>query len=261
MDRAKLAIKASVKQWEKYWEVIDRRWEGQLHKHLHVAGLPTNEEGRERDVDSVVKVRLLEQFLQVLVVMMVTMRARRGGGTSGAIEELVALVRVLGRWLIGVVPHAKDIAPSKSLPSVGYSRKSYPSHLPRLARGKLVHFHGWKSLALPSVGREKWCLRDFADTQEGCEIFSQQQAKLLPSRGICRATSEGDTPYCTKRLRNHFATKGKCSKSGCYDCHQEYALWQILFAFLLAIRIYSWQMTSKLFPRFLKALLSLDLLW
>ena len=23
----------------------------------------------------------------------------------------------------------------------------------------------------------------------------------------------------------------KCSKSVCYDCHQEYALWQILFAF------------------------------
>ncbi|RVW41784.1 hypothetical protein CK203_107205 [Vitis vinifera] len=35
MDRAKLAIKASVKQWEKYWEVIDRRWESQLHSHLH----------------------------------------------------------------------------------------------------------------------------------------------------------------------------------------------------------------------------------
>ena len=33
MDRAKSAIKASVKQWEKYWEVIDRRWEGQLHRH------------------------------------------------------------------------------------------------------------------------------------------------------------------------------------------------------------------------------------
>ncbi|RVW25997.1 hypothetical protein CK203_116828 [Vitis vinifera] len=37
MDRAKLAIKASVKQWEKYWEVIDRKWEGQLHRHLHAA--------------------------------------------------------------------------------------------------------------------------------------------------------------------------------------------------------------------------------
>ena len=42
MDRAKLAIKASVKQWEKYWEVIDRRWEGQLHRHLHVAGNKKN---------------------------------------------------------------------------------------------------------------------------------------------------------------------------------------------------------------------------
>ena len=31
--------------------------------------------------------------------------------------------------------------------------------------------------------------------------------------------------------------------------------------FLLAIRVYSWQMTSKLCPRFLIALLSLDLLW
>ena len=38
MDKAKLAIKASVKQWEKYWDVIDRRWESQLNRHLHVAG-------------------------------------------------------------------------------------------------------------------------------------------------------------------------------------------------------------------------------
>ena len=38
IDGAKLAIKASIKQWEKYWEVIDRRWEGQLHRHLHAAG-------------------------------------------------------------------------------------------------------------------------------------------------------------------------------------------------------------------------------
>ena len=38
MDRAKLAIKASIKQWEKYWEVIDKRWEGQLHRHLHATG-------------------------------------------------------------------------------------------------------------------------------------------------------------------------------------------------------------------------------
>ena len=30
--------------------------------------------------------------------------------------------------------------------------------------------------------RRKWCLRDFADTQESCEIFSQQQVKLAGLR-------------------------------------------------------------------------------
>ena len=35
MGKVKLVIKASVKQWKKYWEVIDRRCEDQLHKHLH----------------------------------------------------------------------------------------------------------------------------------------------------------------------------------------------------------------------------------
>ena len=44
----------------------------------------------------VIKVRLLEQFLQVLVVMMVTMGAVGGVvALVGAMEELVALVRVL----------------------------------------------------------------------------------------------------------------------------------------------------------------------
>ena len=42
MDRAKLAIKASVKHWERYWEVIDKRWANQLHKHLHAAGNTKN---------------------------------------------------------------------------------------------------------------------------------------------------------------------------------------------------------------------------
>ncbi|RVW83578.1 hypothetical protein CK203_039301 [Vitis vinifera] len=37
IDKVKLAIKASIKQWEKYREVIDKRWEGQLHKRLHAA--------------------------------------------------------------------------------------------------------------------------------------------------------------------------------------------------------------------------------
>ena len=38
MDRAKLSFKVSVNQWKKHWEVIDRRWESQLHKYLHVVG-------------------------------------------------------------------------------------------------------------------------------------------------------------------------------------------------------------------------------
>ena len=52
----------------------------------------------------VVKVRFLEQFLQVLVVMMMTMRAV-GGVVSfvGAIKELVALVRVLEKIVALVV--------------------------------------------------------------------------------------------------------------------------------------------------------------
>ncbi|KAL6332874.1 hypothetical protein AAG906_019386 [Vitis piasezkii] len=48
---------------------------------------------------------------------------------------------------------ALAIQESKSLPSVGYSRKSYlQTTSQRLARGKLVHLHGRRSLALPSVG-------------------------------------------------------------------------------------------------------------
>ena len=37
MDRAKSAIKASVKHCKRYWEVIDIRWANQLHRHLHAA--------------------------------------------------------------------------------------------------------------------------------------------------------------------------------------------------------------------------------
>ena len=42
MDRATLAIKTSVKHWERYWEVIDERWANQLHRHLHAAGNTKN---------------------------------------------------------------------------------------------------------------------------------------------------------------------------------------------------------------------------
>ncbi|RVX01237.1 Disease resistance-like protein DSC2 [Vitis vinifera] len=149
----------------------------------------------------------------------------------------------------GVVPHAKDIAPeSKSLPSVGNSRKSYLEvTYQRLARGKLVHFHGWKSLALPSVGPakttelcilalgtfpgnlsskeleqasggfrshfagEKWCLRNFRRhpkrvaklfrktklSSPGCKVGFHLEF-LASSRGMVRASSEGETPLLYK---------------------------------------------------------------
>ena len=42
MDRAKLTIKASVKHWKMYWEVIDIRWVNQLHRHLHAIGNTKN---------------------------------------------------------------------------------------------------------------------------------------------------------------------------------------------------------------------------
>ncbi|RVW11748.1 hypothetical protein CK203_089739 [Vitis vinifera] len=73
---------------------------------------------------------------------------------------------------------------SKSLPSVGYFRKSYLQVTSqRLARGKLVDLHGRRSLALPSVGpggNPQHCTK-------GCEIISQQKGdfaalcKILPS--------------------------------------------------------------------------------
>ncbi|KAL6310740.1 hypothetical protein AAG906_028212 [Vitis piasezkii] len=45
---------------------------------------------------------------------------------------------------------------SKSLPSVGYSRKSYlQTTSQKLARDKLVHLHGQRSLALPIVGEHR----------------------------------------------------------------------------------------------------------
>nr|CAN75043.1 hypothetical protein VITISV_042110 [Vitis vinifera] len=85
---------------------------------------------------------------------------------------------------------------SKSLSSVGYSRKSYPEVTSqRLARARII----WTSESAPKVAT---------------------------------------TVVIKNRLFGRFS-----------------------LLFLLAIRIHSWQMTSKLCPRFLIALLSLDLLW
>ncbi|RVX02586.1 hypothetical protein CK203_016565 [Vitis vinifera] len=231
---------------------------------------------------------------------------------------------------------AEDTTPteeSKSLPSVGYSRKSYPEVTSqRLARGKLVHFHGWKSLALPSVGpakTTKLCILAFGTfpgnlsskeleeasgtisqekngvceisqtpkraaklfrntelSSQGCEVgfhlevpssllaawfVHRQKEKHLTVQKCCEITSQqkGDFATLCKMLPSarsdwlvmavtssfqlriahrfkhwivdflsfemvysmHHLDFRKCSKSGCYDCHQEYALWQILFAF------------------------------
>ncbi|RVW57873.1 MLO-like protein 6 [Vitis vinifera] len=240
----------------------------------------------------------------------------------------------------------------QSLPSVGNSRKSYLEvTYQRLARGKLVHFHGWKSLALPSVGLAKTtelcilALGTFPGNLSSKELeapersilgFRQQKSngkylpmsvasfgrlqepfrrrKVVPAkfrrhpRGLrnyfarpsylhqaakLASILKFPAPFsrhgsCIVRRRNTLLYKSvakfsqqkvdsaalqsdwlvmaatssfqlqiahrlkhwivdflsfemvyslhhldfrKCSKSGCYDCHQEYAPWQILFAF------------------------------
>ncbi|KAL6340575.1 hypothetical protein AAG906_010483 [Vitis piasezkii] len=147
---------------------------------------------------------------------------------------------------------------SKSLPSVGYSTKSYLSHLPRLARGKLVHLHGWKSLALPSVGPSDSKVEngvcEILQTLKKGEITWQQKGdfatlwKMLPSAQsdwLAMAANSLFQLRITHHLKHwiadflsfemvysmHQLDFRKCSKSGCYDCHQEYASWQILFTF------------------------------
>nr|CAN75003.1 hypothetical protein VITISV_014929 [Vitis vinifera] len=76
---------------------------------------------------------------------------------------------------------------SKSLPSVGYSRKSYlPTTSQRLARDKLVHLYGWRSLALSSVGPGS-----FRRTPQHCAkwVLSHpgrryQMIRIRPSREV-----------------------------------------------------------------------------
>nr|CAN75329.1 hypothetical protein VITISV_030845 [Vitis vinifera] len=78
---------------------------------------------------------------------------------------------------------------SKSLPSVGYSRKSYlQTTSQRLARGKLVHLNRWRSLALPSVGP------------------GEHRGTVQKNISKCRSQISGSfrrTPrHCAKWLRN-----------------------------------------------------------
>nr|CAN76277.1 hypothetical protein VITISV_032229 [Vitis vinifera] len=94
---------------------------------------------------------------------------------------------------------------SKSLPSVGYSRKSYlQTTSQRLARDKLVHLNGWRSLALPSVG-PGGLQRDFGDLD--IKYLKKNISKYLKKNiSKCRLHISGSfrkTPrHCAKWLRN-----------------------------------------------------------
>ncbi|RVW64282.1 hypothetical protein CK203_052282 [Vitis vinifera] len=71
------------------------------------------------------------------------------------------------------------------------ARKSYLEvTYQRLARGKLVHFHGWKSLALPSVGPAKTtelCILALG-TFPGNPISKELEKELLPENMLPRGT-------------------------------------------------------------------------
>ncbi|RVW86174.1 Retrovirus-related Pol polyprotein from transposon 17.6 [Vitis vinifera] len=73
---------------------------------------------------------------------------------------------------------------SKSLPSVGNSRKSYLQVTSqRLARGKLVHLLGRRSLALPSVGLGANEVCEISQMhKKGCKITSQKTADFATLR-------------------------------------------------------------------------------
>ena len=90
--------------------------------------------------------------------------------------------------------------------------------------------------------------------QKGCGITTQQKGdfatlwKMLPSAWsdwLAMAVPSSFQLRIEYRLKHwifdflsfemvysmHQLDSRKCSKSGCYDCHQEYASWQILFTF------------------------------
>ncbi|WKA11018.1 hypothetical protein VitviT2T_028554 [Vitis vinifera] len=90
--------------------------------------------------------------------------------------------------------------------------------------------------------------------QKGCEITSQQKGDfatlckmllLAWSDWLAMVTTSSFQLRIAHRLKHwivdflsfemvynmHQLDSRKCSKSGCYDCHQEYASWQILFTF------------------------------
>ncbi|RVW81168.1 hypothetical protein CK203_044706 [Vitis vinifera] len=89
---------------------------------------------------------------------------------------------------------------SKSLPSVGNSIKSYLKVTSqRLARGKLVHLHGWRLLALPSVGLAKGYSRRAAKL---AFILRFSASNLLHISGNFRRKSTTLYKKAAKSLRN-----------------------------------------------------------
>ncbi|KAL6328906.1 hypothetical protein AAG906_003923 [Vitis piasezkii] len=217
------------------------------------------------------------------------------GVVSGFIESRRHHWEAIKVRFTGVVPHAKDIAPVRCFTSSSLLAKTtklcilalrtFP--LPykyREASGTISQEKNGVCEISQTLKRAAKYFRNTKLSLKGCEVGFHHEGdfaalcKMLPSARsdwfVTAATSSFQLRIA-HRLKHwivdflsfemvysmHHLDFRKCSKSGCYDCHQEYASWQILFAFILAIRIYSWQMTSKLCPRFLIALLSLDLLW
>ncbi|RVW97591.1 hypothetical protein CK203_046520 [Vitis vinifera] len=86
---------------------------------------------------------------------------------------------------------------SKSLPSVGYSRKSHlQTTSQRLARGKLVNLHGRRSLALPSVG---------PGTQEG--LRNHFAATSYPRRAAKLASTLRFSTSSLRHISGNFRRK------------------------------------------------------
>ncbi|KAL6321175.1 hypothetical protein AAG906_015517 [Vitis piasezkii] len=95
---------------------------------------------------------------------------------------------------------------SKSLPSVGNSRKSYLQVTSqKLARGKLVHLHGRRSLALPSVGSSE------------LKVEQKLSILLLPknyTKHLCTSLeASGEHPCTVQNGCKNFAAKGQDFRS------------------------------------------------
>ncbi|RVW83468.1 hypothetical protein CK203_051732 [Vitis vinifera] len=125
---------------------------------------------------------------------------------------------------------------SKSLPSVGYSRKSYlQTTYQKLTRDKLVHLNGWRSLALSSVG-------------PACSVWFPTAVTPSFQLRIAHRLKHwiADFLRFETKYSMHKLDFRKCSKSGSNDCHQECFMADFSLLPFLAFRICLWKRTSKL---------------